>query len=190
VADLAAGSRLAAGGRAGGAAAEVVDVLSQAEVCCTARRRTRPVRAAAPCSGGDADDGTTTSCDSDDTSDDPQRSSRWHNGVPPFGTWVPVERYPEIIGDYDWESFGIAISVEARRCQRGIGDQCVLRAVALVYQDERSTSSSRFSALRRGPRRKHGSALRLVERFAVPATASDQVPPCCGSWRGSTTSCR
>ena len=104
--------------------------------------------------------------------------SHWRNGTPPFEHSVPfpIQRYPEIIEDYDWESFGIAIKLVQGQ---GQGEESVINAFfALwlsVYQDERADEFEAFQRADVVHDRKHGSALMWVERFAVPATASDQV---------------
>jgi tetratricopeptide (TPR) repeat protein len=104
--------------------------------------------------------------------------SHWRNGVPPFEHTVafPIERYPEIIEEYDWESFGVALKLAGDGLP---GEESVVNAFfALwlsVYQDERAEE---FEPFQRGDvihDRRHRSALMWVERFAVPATASDQV---------------
>jgi tetratricopeptide (TPR) repeat protein len=104
--------------------------------------------------------------------------SHWRNGSPPFEHSVPfpIERYPEIIDDYDWESFGIAFKLAADKLA---GEESVINAFfALwlsVYQDERSEEFEPFQRADVIHDQKHRSALMWVERFAVPATASDQV---------------
>jgi tetratricopeptide (TPR) repeat protein len=104
--------------------------------------------------------------------------SRWRNGVPPLEHSVafPIERYPEIIDDYDWESFGIAIKLAGAGLP---GEESVINAFfALwlsVYQDERVEEFEPFQRADVVHDRTHRSALMWVERFAVPATASDQV---------------
>ena len=104
--------------------------------------------------------------------------SRWRNGPPPFEHSVgfPIERYPEIIDDYDWESFGIAIKLSGTALS---GEESVINAFfALwlsVYQDERVDEFEPFQRADVVHDRPHRSALMWVERFAVPATASDQV---------------
>jgi hypothetical protein len=104
--------------------------------------------------------------------------SHWRAGVPPLEHSVafPLERYPEIIDDYDWESFGIALKLGG-----GVlpGEESVINAFfALwlsVYQDERADEFEPFQRADVVHDRKHRSALMWVERFSVPATAADQV---------------
>ncbi len=104
--------------------------------------------------------------------------SHWRNGVPPQEHTVPfpIERFPEIIDDYDWESFGIAFKLGGPALP---GEESVINAFfALwlsVYQDERVEEFEPFQRADVVHDRGHRSALMWVERFAVPATASDQV---------------
>jgi hypothetical protein len=108
--------------------------------------------------------------------------SHWRNGAPPMEHSVsfPIERYPEIIDDYDWESFGIAFKLSGTPLA---GEESVVNAFfALwlsVYQDERAEEAGQgYEPFQRADvihDRKHRSALMWVERFSVPATASDQV---------------
>jgi tetratricopeptide (TPR) repeat protein len=110
--------------------------------------------------------------------------SHWRAGAPPFEHSVPfpIERYPEIIDDYDWESFGIAFKLAG---QGLAGEESVVNAFfALwlsIFQDERVDESGGGPGYEPFQRadvihdRRHRSALMWVERFSVPATASDQV---------------
>jgi len=104
--------------------------------------------------------------------------SHWRNGVPPFEHAVPfpIERYPDVIDDYDWERFGIAIKLAGNSLP---GEESVINAFfALwlsVYQDERADEFEAFQRADVVHDRRHRAALMWVERFAVPATASDQV---------------
>ena len=123
--------------------------------------------------------------DEDDDEDDDLRAgetvaleSRWRNGSPPLKHSVgfPIERYPEIIDDYDWESFGIALKLSGPALP---GEESVVNAFfALwlsVYQDERVEEFEPFQRADVVHDRAHRSALMWVERFAVPATPADQV---------------
>ncbi len=119
--------------------------------------------------------------DDDDDGDDDldvEMESHWRNGIPPIETSVafPIERYPEIIDDYDWESFGVAVKLGGTAL---LGEESVINAFfALwlsVYQDERADEFEAFQRADVVHDRKHRSALMWVERFAVPATAPDQV---------------
>jgi tetratricopeptide (TPR) repeat protein len=104
--------------------------------------------------------------------------SHWRTGTPPSEHTVsfPIEHYPEIIDDYDWESFGIAIKLAGTELT---GEESVVNAFfALwlsVYQDERVDEFEPFQRADVVHDRKHRSALMWVERFQVPATAADQV---------------
>lgn len=133
-----------------------------------------------------AGDGDDEDEDEDDEGDDDDLDlgdgvaleSRWRAGPPPLEHAVgfPIERYPEIIDDYDWESFGIAIKLSGPALP---GEESVINAFfALwlsVYQDERVDEFEPFQRADVVHDRTHRSALMWVERFAVPATASDQV---------------
>ncbi|MBV8761199.1 MAG: hypothetical protein JO257_28135 [Deltaproteobacteria bacterium] len=104
--------------------------------------------------------------------------SHWRNGVPPFEHSVafPIEEYPEIIDDYDWESFGVALKMSGDSLP---GEESIVNAFfALwlsVYQDERAEEFEPFQRADVIHDRRHRSALMWVERLAVPASASDQV---------------
>jgi hypothetical protein len=94
--------------------------------------------------------------------------SHWRNGAPPMEHSVsfPIERYPEIIDDYDWESFGIAFKLSGSTLA---GEESVVNAFfALwlsVYQDERAEEMEPFQRADVIHDRKHRSALMWVERF-------------------------
>nr|MBA2540514.1 hypothetical protein [Deltaproteobacteria bacterium] len=129
----------------------------------------------------DADDDDDV--DLDDISSDPDAEdigvleSHWRNGTPPLEHTVsfPIERYPEIIDEYDWESFGVAFKIGGEQLP---GEESVVNAFfALwlsVYQDERAEELEAFQRADVIHDRRHRSALMWVEKFAVPATASDQ----------------
>ncbi len=135
----------------------------------------------APATEDDADD------DPDDTAGDPDPEtdeievgvleSHWRNGPPPLEHAVsfPIERYPEIVESYDWESFGVAFKLGGESLP---GEESVVNAFfALwlsVYQDERTDDMEAFQRADVIHDRKHRAALMWVEKFAVPATASDQ----------------
>jgi len=110
--------------------------------------------------------------------EDAPMESHWRNGVPPFEHSVafPIEEYPEIIEDYDWESFGVALKMSGDSLP---GEESIVNAFfALwlsVYQDERAEEFEPFQRADVIHDRRHRSALMWVERFAVPASASDQV---------------
>lgn len=134
----------------------------------------------APLAGDDdADDDEDTSVEDDiELVSDVALDSHWRNGPPPMEASVPfpIERYPEIIDDYDWESFGIAVKLAGDALP---GEESVINAFfALwlsVYQDERVDEFEPFQRADVVHDRRHRSALMWIERFAVPATAGDQV---------------
>lgn len=131
-------------------------------------------------SGEDDSDDADELDDDDDMRDDISSAleSHWRNGVPPLEHTVafPIERYPEIIDEYDWESFGLAMKLGGDSLP---GEESVVNAFfALwlsVYQDERTDEFEPFQRADVVHDRRHRAALMWVERFAVPATASDQV---------------
>jgi len=138
-----------------------------------------PVTDPAPPAGDDDDDDDTSELQEElELASDVTLESHWRNGAPPLEHTVgfPIERYPEIIDDYDWESFGIAIKLSG---QSLAGEESVINAFfALwlsVYQDERVDEFEPFQRADVVHDRKHRSALMWVERFSVPATAPDQV---------------
>ncbi|HEY0252570.1 MAG TPA: hypothetical protein VGC41_13640, partial [Kofleriaceae bacterium] len=126
----------------------------------------------------EADDEDDDDLDNEGDLDAIQLESHWRNGPPPFENSVPfpIERYPEIIDDYDWESFGIALKLTGPVLP---GEESVINAFfALwlsVYQDERSDDFEPFQRADVVHDRKHRSALMWVERFNVQATAPEQV---------------
>lgn len=107
-----------------------------------------------------------------------QLESHWRNGPPPLEDEVPfpIERYPDIVDDYDWECFGIALKLAGEPLA---GEESVVNALfALwlsVYQDERSDDFEPFQRADIIHDRRHRSALMWVEKFGVPITAADQV---------------
>jgi tetratricopeptide (TPR) repeat protein len=104
--------------------------------------------------------------------------SHWRNGPPPLERSVtfPIERYPEMVEEFDWESFGIAIKLSGPDLP---GEESIVNAFfALwlsVFQDERTDDFEPFSRADVVHDRKHRSALMWIERLQIPATASDQV---------------
>jgi tetratricopeptide (TPR) repeat protein len=166
------------------APAEVVDAVFEqvAEVLYSA-----PDAPASELASEPAGAGAQPGSDEDDDDDEDEEltagetvalESRWRNGSPPLEHTVgfPIERYPEIIDDYDWESFGIALKLSGTALP---GEESVINAFfALwlsVYQDERVEEFEPFQRADVVHDRVHRSALMWVERFAVPATPSDQV---------------
>jgi len=104
--------------------------------------------------------------------------SHWRNGPPPqeHSVSFPIERYPEIIDDYDWESFGVAFKLAGEGLP---GEESVVNAFFALwlsaYQDERTDDLEAFQRADVIHDRRDRSALMWVEKFAVPATAPDQV---------------
>ena len=179
----------AAAGDAPGAPAEVVDAIfeGEAEVLYSAPDAPAADPALGPGEPHEDDDDDDDDEDEDDDEDDDDEvalasdlalESHWRNGGPPreHAVSFPIERYPEIIDDYDWESFGIAVKLAGVPLP---GEESVINAFfALwlsVYQDERVDEFEPFQRADVVHDRKHRSALMWVERFAVPATAADQV---------------
>jgi len=164
------------------APAEVVDAIfeQEAEVLYSAPDAppTEAPATAAEDDDEEEDDGDDGDSDDLEPAEGVALESRWRNGVPPreHSVGFPIEHYPEIIDDYDWESFGIAVKLSGPSLP---GEESVINAFfALwlsVYQDERVDEFEPFQRADVVHDRVHRSALLWVERFAVPATASDQV---------------
>ncbi|MEJ7599520.1 MAG: hypothetical protein WKG01_16550 [Kofleriaceae bacterium] len=184
--------------------AEVVDAIfdAPAEVLYSAPDAPTVLPGGADDDDDDDDDGDEDEATEDELEHDGIVESHWRNGAPPFEHAVPfpIERYPEVIDDYDWERFGIAVKLAGTALP---GEESVINAFfALwlsVYQDERADEFEAFQRADVVHDRKHRAALMWVERFAVPATANDQVhfllwivariTTCCRSHgRGSTRS--
>jgi tetratricopeptide (TPR) repeat protein len=170
---------------------EVVDgLLEEAEVLYTAPDAPASVAAgegAGAAAGDDDDDDEELEEDDDlvdeldeddDLEDDALVESHWRNGLPPLEHAVPfpIERYPEVLEDYDGERFGVALKLAGSGLP---GEESVINAFfALwlsVYQDERADDLEPFQRADVVHDRRHRSALMWVERFSVPATASEQV---------------
>ena len=121
--------------------------------------------------------------DADDDGEDPTGEtllleSHWRAGPPPMEQSVefPIERYPDIIDDYDPDSFGIALKLSGPALA---GEESIVNAFfALwlsVYQDERVEELEPFQRADVVHDRTHRSALMWVEKLSVPATATEQV---------------
>jgi tetratricopeptide (TPR) repeat protein len=170
----------------GAPGAEVDAIFEQeAEVLYSAPDAPPGVATASPADpeGDDPDEAEDDDDDDDDTGVEElgngvMLESRWRNGAPPLEHAVgfPIERYPDIIDDYDGDSFGIALKLSGPSLP---GEESVINAFfALwlsVYQDERVDEFEPFQRADVVHDRVHRSALMWVERFAVPATAADQV---------------
>src|SRR5262249_23050139 len=93
---------------------EVVDAIfeHEAEVLYSAPDAP-PVEALATAEVEEPDDPEDDSPEDVELAADVELESHWRNGVPPCEHSVafPIERYPDVIDDYDWESFGIAIKL-------------------------------------------------------------------------------
>jgi tetratricopeptide (TPR) repeat protein len=127
----------------------------------------------------DDDEDADEDIEEDDEEDDGvTMESHWRNGTPPMEHEVrfPIERYPDILEEYDWQSYGIALKLGGAPLP---GEDAVVNAFfALwlsVYQDERADEFEPFQRADIVHDREHRSVLMWVERFAVPATAHDQV---------------
>jgi tetratricopeptide (TPR) repeat protein len=156
--------------------AELTRTASQQEILYTA-----PDAPQLPEADADEPDDADELEDDDDVDEELEvitLESHWRNGPPPVEHSVPfpIERYPEIIDDYDWESFGIAFKLAGERLP---GEESVVNAFFALwlsaYQDERSEEFEPFQRADVVHDREHRSVLMWVERFGVPATASDQV---------------
>jgi tetratricopeptide (TPR) repeat protein len=108
----------------------------------------------------------------------PELESCWRNGLPPLEHAVPfpIERYPEVIEDYDGARFGVALKLAGAELP---GEETVINAFFALwlsaYQDERTEELEPFRRADVVHDRRHRSALMWVDRFDVPATASEQV---------------
>jgi tetratricopeptide (TPR) repeat protein len=178
--DLAAAEQAEAAAVEPAASAEVVDAIfeHEAEVLYSAPDAPEPPPVAAEAAEPDEDDDDDEDVEEVELGAEVGLESHWRNGLPPteHSVGFPIERYPEVIDEYDWESFGIALKLAGSGLP---GEESVINAFfALwlsVYQDERVDEFEPFQRADVVHDRKHRSALMWVERFAVPATASDQV---------------
>ncbi|MEZ4363686.1 MAG: hypothetical protein R3B48_26145 [Kofleriaceae bacterium] len=104
--------------------------------------------------------------------------SHWRAGGPPTERSVPfpLEGYPEVLDEYDWREFGIALKLGGSSVA---GEDSVINAFFALwlsaYQDERIEAFEPFARADVAHDRPHRSALLWVERFMVPATPTDQV---------------
>ena len=154
-------------------------IFTEAEVLYAAPDA--PAVTAAPASPDEDEDEDEDLREGEDDEDDdegPEDLSHWRNGLPPLEQAVPfpIERYPEAIVDYDGERFGVALKLGGAELP---GEESVINAFFALwlsaYQDERIEELEPFQRADVVHDRRHRSALMWVERFAVPATASEQV---------------
>jgi tetratricopeptide (TPR) repeat protein len=153
---------------------EVVDAIFDAPAEVLYAAPDAPTETGTAEAEADSDEGTSEDITEHDVS---ILESHWRNGAPPFEHAVPfpIERYPEIIDEYNGESFGVAFKLGGEAMP---GEESVVNAFfALwlsVYQDERADEMEAFQRADVVHDRRHRTALMWVEKFAVPATASDQ----------------
>jgi hypothetical protein len=104
--------------------------------------------------------------------------SHWRNGPPPTESAVnfPLEHYPEILEDFDWEDFGVAVKLGGDRLE---GEDSVINAFFALwlsaYQDERLPQFEAFQGADVIHDRERRSALLWIERFVVPASGPEQI---------------
>ncbi len=109
--------------------------------------------------------------------DDAPAKSFWKAGPPPRvdAPTFPLERYPAILEDYDWQDFGIALKLGGPALE---GEETLLRAVhafwlapyvddALPAEDDGPSHPFRHADMTMDAR--HRAALFWVDRFAPPA---------------------
>ena len=116
--------------------------------------------------------------EADDDTDDDGAESLWRASPPPLLTTTSfeLERYPEILTEYDWEDFGIAIKLGGTRV---LGEESIINAFFALwlsaYQDERALDFAPFREADVMHDRDHRSALLWVDHVDVPVTPADQV---------------
>ena len=161
---------------------EIVDAIfdEQRARCCTRRRTRRRERRSRRRDDGDDDEDDDGDDDDDDGDGDPSSRATGATARRRSSTSVPfpIERYPEIIDDYDCGELRHRAQARRRRARRrGIGHQRVLRAVAVGLPGRARRGVRAVPARRRRPRSpRTARALMWVERFAVPATAARSGP--------------
>ena len=113
----------------------------------------------------DEDDGD--AADDEDEDEDAQ----WSHGLPPrvLKPRFPVDGYPAIIEELDWEDFGIAFKL---RDDMLAGEGTVLFGFHTLWL---APYGGRFRNAAVTIDRKHHAAHLWVDRFAVPCSAEDQV---------------
>ncbi len=115
--------------------------------------------------------------ESDDEDEDEDEASHWRFGPPPAATEAPfvVERYPEIVDEYDWEDFGIALKLATPAVP---GEAEVIGAFhrlwVMAYVDPRAEEVPfRNTAVTFDEA--HRAALVWIDRFCPPATVTQLV---------------
>ena len=124
--------------------------------------------------GAELDDGDLV----DGEPEQPETESHWRHGPPPTESTVPfpIERFPDIIDDFEWEDFGLALKLAG--AEQSGEDSVVNAFFALwlsVYHDERAVDFEPFRHADVVHDRKHRSALLWVDELTVPATPSDHI---------------
>ncbi len=126
--------------------------------------------------------------DDDEESED-EVVDAWRNGPPPreSAPAFPVEGYPEIIDEIDWDDFGIALKLGGPRLA---GEEVVVRAFHGLWQaayhdlmadehehgeDEQCDHYVPFRHADVEWDDEHRSCMLWVDRFATPATADEVV---------------
>jgi len=107
----------------------------------------------------------------DDDGDDDDDDAEWSNGPPPQAMEVrfPVDNYPAIIDELDWEDFGVAFKLAGTTIA---GENTVLLGFHTLWLAPYA-DRYRNTAVTIDP--KHHSAHLWVDRFAVPCSPTEQV---------------
>jgi hypothetical protein len=109
--------------------------------------------------------------DEDDEDEEDEEEAQWSHGPPPQRTRVPfpVEGYPEILEEHDWEDFGIAFKLAGPFTP---GENTVLLGFHALWLSAYGTERYRNAAVTID--RRHHSAHLWVDRFAVPCSPEEQ----------------
>jgi hypothetical protein len=107
----------------------------------------------------------------DDGDDEPDDDSAWSHGPPPQRTSVrfPVDGYPAILDDLDWEDFGIAFKLAGPHTP---GTHTVLLGFHTLWLAPYG-GRYRNAAVTLDPKR-HAAHL-WVDRFSVPCSPAEQI---------------
>jgi len=102
---------------------------------------------------------------------DDEDDARWSHGAPPLAREVrfPVDGYPEILEQLDWEDFGIAFKLEGEAAP---GEDTLLQELHTLWL---APYAGRFRSAGVTIDRAHHAAHLWVDRFAVPSSAEEQV---------------